>query len=86
MEYSDKAYKEVEKLRKNSREAKGIVQKLDKELSELAFVYGQTHSEEYQSAVLGIKSLSKSTEAKKDKDSCLLEIVRCKKQLKSITL
>ena len=86
LEHSDKAYKDIEKLRKNSREAKVIVQNLDKELSELAFVYGQTHSEEYQIAVSGIKRLSKSTEAKKDKDSCLVEIVRCKKLLKTITL
>ena len=67
LEWSDKAYNDIEKLRKNSREAKVIVQKLDKELSELAFVYGQTHSEEYQSAVSGIKSFSNLQRLKKIK-------------------
>ena len=86
------AYNDIEKLRKNSREVKAIVQELSKNLSDIAFeldcdmafVFGQTQSV-FQSAISKIKSLSKSTEVI-DKDSCMLEIVRCEKQLKKITL
>ena len=51
---------------------------------DMAFVFGQTQSV-FQSAIAKIKSLSKSTEVI-DKDSCMLEIVRCEKQLRKITL
>ena len=86
LEYTESAYKAIEKLRKNSREAKSIVQELSKNLSDVAFVFGQTHSEVFQSAVTRMKTFSKSTEAKIDKDSCMSEIVRCEKQLQTIIL
>ena len=85
LEYTHNAKNDIEKLRKNSREVKTIIQELSKKLTDTAFVFGQTHSEVFQSAFSKIKSLTKSTEVI-DRDSCILEIVRCEIQLRTITL
>ena len=82
LEYADSAYRDIEKLRKNSREAKNIFQELSKKLSDVPFVVGM--SQLFQEEVSRIQSLSKSTEAKLDKESCILEIERFKKQLQTV--
>ena len=82
LDYADSAYRDIEKLRKNSREAKNIFQELSKKLSDVPFVVGM--SQLFQEEVSRIQSLSKSTEAKLDKESCILEIERFKKQLQTV--
>ena len=74
--------RDIEKLRKNSREAKNIFQELSKKLSDVPFVVGM--SQLFEEEVSRIQSLSKSTEAKLDKESCILEIERFKKQLQTV--
>ena len=86
LNFADSAYKDIEKWRKNSREAKNILEELGITLSVVPSMFGQTQSQVYQKEVSRLQSLSKSTKAKLDKESCILEIVRFKKQLQTITL
>ena len=86
LNFADSAYRNITKLGKNSRSAKNILQELSKTLSDVPPMFGQTPSQVYKEEVSRLQSLSKSTEAKLDKEACILEIVRCKKQLQTITL
>ena len=91
LNFVDSAYRDVTKLRKNSRSAKNILQELSKTLSVVPSMFDQTPnyvapSKVYQKEVSRLQSLSESTEAKLDKEACILEIMRCKKQLQTITL
>ena len=80
LDYTEYSLIVIENVRKNS-EAKSIVQDLSKKLMDVAILNVYTYSEVFQTAVNRIKSFSKSTEAKVDKESCRLEILRCEKEL-----
>ena len=74
----DETKDEIEKMRKNTRDAKVKVEKLYQELSSL-------HSIRYSDPIRKLEVFVKSNESKMDKDTCLTKLMDLKKQLQKLS-
>ena len=74
----DETKDEIEKMRKNTRDAKVKVEKLYQELSSLPSIC-------YSDPIRKLEEFVKSNESKMDKDTCLTKLMDLKKQLQKLT-
>ena len=74
----DETKNEIEKMRKNTRDAKVKVEKLYQEVSSI-------HSIRYSDPIRILEEFVKSKESKMDKDTCLTKLKDLKKQLQKLT-
>ena len=74
----DETKDEIEKMRKNTRDAKVKVEKLYQELSSLPSIC-------YSDPIRKLEEFVKSNETKMDKDTCLTKLMDLKKQLQKFT-
>ena len=81
----DETKDEIEKMRKNTREAKVKVEKLCLELTSLPLRCEMTPIGSYLDPIEKLEEFMKSNEMKMDKDTCLTKLVDLKKQLQKIT-
>ena len=80
----DETKDEIEKMRKNTREAKVKVEKLYQELTSLPLRCGMTPTAMYLYPVQKLEEFVKSNDTKMDKDNCLTKLMDLKKQLQLI--
>ena len=74
----DETKDEIEKMRKNTRDAKVKVEKLYQELSSLPSI-------RYSDPIRKLEEFVKSNESKLDKDTCVTKLMDLKKQLQKLT-
>ena len=74
----DETKDEIEKMRKNTRDAKVKVEKLWQELSRLPSIC-------YSDPIRKLEEFVKSNESKMDKDTCLTKLMDLKKQLQKLS-
>ena len=78
---------EIEKMRKNTRDAKVQIEKLCQELTSLPFIFGfntKVRFDNYWDPVEELMEFVKSNETKMDKETCLTKIMKLKQQLQWI--
>ena len=78
---------EIEKMRKNTRDAKVQIEKLCQELTSLPFKFGfstKVRFDNYWDPVEELMEFVKSNETKMDKETCLTKIMKLKQQLQWI--
>ena len=83
----DETKKEIEKIRKNTRDAKVQIEKLCQELTSLPSRFGFSDKiklDNYWDPVEELKEFVKSNETKMDKETCLTKIMKLKQQLQWI--
>ena len=81
----DKTKDEIEKMRKNTREAKVKVENLCLELTSLPLRCEMTPVASYVESIEKLEEFMKSNEMKMDKDTCLTKLLDLKEQLQKIT-
>ena len=74
----DETKDEIEKMRKNTRDAKVKVEKLCQELSSQPSIC-------YSDPIRKLEEFVKSNESKMDKDTCLTKLMDLKKQLQKLS-
>lgn len=80
----DETKDEIEKMRRNTREAKVKVEKLCQELTSLPSKMNMTPISSYSGPIEKLEEFIKSNETKMDKDTCLTKLMDLKTQLQRI--
>ena len=80
----DETKDEIDKMRRNTREAKLKVEKLCEELTSLPSKCKMTPISSYSGPIEKLEEFAKSNETKMDKDTCLTKLMDLKNQLQRI--